>query len=147
MWWSFVELQYFLCASPFLLIVCVELKKIYIKNNKRKPYLNSWYVSTHHFWVAKKCNSYWFTKCCAFILQPRISDNYYGDLKDITVPTLTTQHSNKVSQFHKTLKNATGKKLLKLQVNFKEPKHKFHNSRRGKNNNKKKKKTHTNELN
>lgn len=140
MWWSFVELQYFLCASPFLLIVCVELKKIYIKNNKRKPYLNSWYVSTHHFWVAKKCNSYWFTKCCAFILQPRISDNYYGDLKDITVPTLTTQHSNKVSQFHKTLKNATGKKLLKLQVNFKKPKHKFHNSRRGKNNNKKKKK-------
>ncbi|KAL7739911.1 hypothetical protein ACLKA6_003389 [Drosophila palustris] len=46
---------------------------------------------------------------------PRINDNYYGDLKDITVPTLTTQHSNKVSQFHKTLKNATGKKLLKLQ--------------------------------
>ncbi|BFF93770.1 interferon-inducible double-stranded RNA-dependent protein kinase activator A homolog [Drosophila madeirensis] len=45
----------------------------------------------------------------------RINDNYYGDLKDITVPTLTTQHSNKVSQFHKTLKNATGKKLLKLQ--------------------------------
>ncbi|XP_053958851.1 interferon-inducible double-stranded RNA-dependent protein kinase activator A homolog A isoform X1 [Anastrepha ludens] len=41
--------------------------------------------------------------------------NYYGDLKDITVPTLTSQHSNKVSQFHKTLKNATGKKLLKLQ--------------------------------
>lgn len=50
-------------------------------------------------------------------LQPRSSDNYYGDLKDISVPTLTTQHSNKVSQFHKTLKNATGKKLLKLQVN------------------------------
>ncbi|XP_022220081.2 RISC-loading complex subunit tarbp2 isoform X2 [Drosophila obscura] len=46
----------------------------------------------------------------------RINDNYYGDLKDITVPTLTTQHSNKVSQFHKTLKNATGKKLLKLQT-------------------------------
>ncbi|XP_017467180.1 PREDICTED: RISC-loading complex subunit tarbp2 isoform X1 [Rhagoletis zephyria] len=41
--------------------------------------------------------------------------NYYGDLKDITVPTITSQHSNKVSQFHKTLKNATGKKLLKLQ--------------------------------
>ncbi|KAH8263878.1 hypothetical protein KR038_008804 [Drosophila bunnanda] len=47
--------------------------------------------------------------------EPRSSDNYYGDLKDISVPTLTTQHSNKVSQFHKTLKNATGKKLLKLQ--------------------------------
>ncbi|XP_017855420.1 interferon-inducible double-stranded RNA-dependent protein kinase activator A homolog isoform X2 [Drosophila busckii] len=45
----------------------------------------------------------------------RINDNYYGDLKDITVPTLTTQHSNKVSQFHRTLKNATGKKLIKLQ--------------------------------
>ncbi|KAH8412493.1 hypothetical protein KR009_002505 [Drosophila setifemur] len=47
--------------------------------------------------------------------EPRSSDNYYGELKDISVPTLTTQHSNKVSQFHKTLKNATGKKLLKLQ--------------------------------
>ncbi|XP_018783261.1 PREDICTED: interferon-inducible double-stranded RNA-dependent protein kinase activator A homolog B isoform X1 [Bactrocera latifrons] len=45
----------------------------------------------------------------------RNCSNYYGDLKDITVPTLTSQHSNKVSQFHKTLKNATGKKLLKLQ--------------------------------
>uniref|UniRef100_A0A1B0G411 DRBM domain-containing protein n=1 Tax=Glossina morsitans morsitans TaxID=37546 RepID=A0A1B0G411_GLOMM len=41
--------------------------------------------------------------------------NYYGDLKDITVPILTSQHSNKVSQFHKTLKNSTGKKLVKLQ--------------------------------
>ena len=40
---------------------------------------------------------------------------YYGDLKDISVPTLTSQHSSKVSQFHKTLKNSTGKKLLKLQ--------------------------------
>ncbi|XP_011189836.2 RISC-loading complex subunit tarbp2 isoform X1 [Zeugodacus cucurbitae] len=45
----------------------------------------------------------------------RNCSSYYGDLKDITVPTLTSQHSNKVSQFHKTLKNATGKKLLKLQ--------------------------------
>lgn len=52
-----------------------------------------------------------------FYFQARINDHYYGDLKDITVPTLTTLHSNKVSQFHKTLKNATGKKLLKLQVN------------------------------
>ncbi|XP_005188137.1 interferon-inducible double-stranded RNA-dependent protein kinase activator A homolog B isoform X1 [Musca domestica] len=41
--------------------------------------------------------------------------NYYGDLKDITVPTITSQHSAKVSQFHKTLKNSTGKKLHKLQ--------------------------------
>ncbi|KMY90090.1 interferon-inducible double-stranded RNA-dependent protein kinase activator A homolog isoform X2 [Drosophila simulans] len=48
--------------------------------------------------------------------EPRSSENYYGELKDISVPTLTTQHSNKVSQFHKTLKNATGKKLLKLQT-------------------------------
>ncbi|TMW42455.1 hypothetical protein DOY81_012465 [Sarcophaga bullata] len=49
--------------------------------------------------------------------------NYYGDLKDITVPTLTSQHSNKVSQFHKTLKNSTGKKLLKLQKTcLKDPK-------------------------
>ncbi|XP_017075838.2 LOW QUALITY PROTEIN: interferon-inducible double-stranded RNA-dependent protein kinase activator A homolog [Drosophila eugracilis] len=47
--------------------------------------------------------------------EPRNSDNYFGELKDISVPTLTTQHSNKVSQFHKVLKNATGKKLLKLQ--------------------------------
>ncbi|XP_062120848.1 RISC-loading complex subunit tarbp2 isoform X2 [Drosophila sulfurigaster albostrigata] len=53
---------------------------------------------------------------------PRINDNYYGDLKDITVPTLTTLHSNKVSQFHKTLKNATGKKLLKLQTCLKSSK-------------------------
>ncbi|CAD6997035.1 interferon-inducible double-stranded RNA-dependent protein kinase activator A homolog B isoform X1 [Ceratitis capitata] len=45
----------------------------------------------------------------------RNCSNYYGDLKDISVPTLTSQHSNKVSQFHKTLKNANGKKLLKLQ--------------------------------
>ncbi|XP_075149726.1 double-stranded RNA-binding domain-containing protein loquacious isoform X3 [Haematobia irritans] len=42
--------------------------------------------------------------------------NYYGDLKDITVPTITSQHSAKVSQFHKTLKNSTGKKLHKLQI-------------------------------
>ncbi|XP_065356834.1 interferon-inducible double-stranded RNA-dependent protein kinase activator A homolog isoform X1 [Calliphora vicina] len=49
--------------------------------------------------------------------------NYYGDLKDITVPTLTSQHSNKVSQFHKTLKNSTGKKLIKLQKTcLKDPK-------------------------
>ncbi|XP_030376859.1 interferon-inducible double-stranded RNA-dependent protein kinase activator A homolog isoform X2 [Scaptodrosophila lebanonensis] len=52
----------------------------------------------------------------------RINDIYYGDLKDITVPTLTTQHSNKVSQFHKALKNATGKKLLKLQTCLRSPK-------------------------
>lgn len=62
-------------------------------------------------------NSQRIDKMLRSYLQPRISDNYYGDLKDITVPTLTTQHSNKVSQFHKTLKNATGKKLLRLQVN------------------------------
>ncbi|KAI8118761.1 interferon-inducible double-stranded RNA-dependent protein kinase activator A homolog isoform X1 [Lucilia cuprina] len=49
--------------------------------------------------------------------------NYYGDLKDITVPTLTSQHSSKVSQFHKTLKNSTGKKLIKLQKTcLKDPK-------------------------
>ncbi|XP_013106418.1 interferon-inducible double-stranded RNA-dependent protein kinase activator A homolog isoform X2 [Stomoxys calcitrans] len=41
--------------------------------------------------------------------------NYYSDLKDITIPTITGQHSAKVSQFHKTLKNSTGKKLHKLQ--------------------------------
>ncbi|XP_017002636.2 protein Loquacious isoform X2 [Drosophila takahashii] len=54
--------------------------------------------------------------------EPRSSENYYGELKDISVPTLTTQHSNKVSQFHKTLKNATGKKLLKLQTCLKSTK-------------------------
>lgn len=50
---------------------------------------------------------------CLFFFQ---KSNYYGDLKDITVQTLTSGHSNKVSQFHKTLKNSTGKKLVKLQV-------------------------------
>ncbi|XP_017047850.1 interferon-inducible double-stranded RNA-dependent protein kinase activator A homolog isoform X2 [Drosophila ficusphila] len=54
--------------------------------------------------------------------EPRSSESYYGELKDISVPTLTTQHSNKVSQFHKTLKNATGKKLLKLQTCLKSSK-------------------------
>ncbi|EDW76105.2 uncharacterized protein Dwil_GK14845 [Drosophila willistoni] len=53
--------------------------------------------------------------CSEMENDPRNNDSYYGDLKDISVPNLTTQHSNKVSQFHKTLKNATGKKLLKLQ--------------------------------
>ncbi|XP_055850181.1 RISC-loading complex subunit tarbp2 isoform X3 [Episyrphus balteatus] len=42
--------------------------------------------------------------------------NYYGDLKDMQVPTITIQHSHKVSQFHKSLKNAAGEKLTKLQV-------------------------------
>lgn len=41
--------------------------------------------------------------------------SYYGDLKDMQVPTITSQHSHKVSQFHKSLKNAAGEKLTKLQ--------------------------------
>lgn len=41
----------------------------------------------------------------------------YSDLKEANViPTLTNQHSYKVSQFHKMLKNAYGKSLAKLQV-------------------------------
>jgi len=68
--------------------------------------------------MCAKCNGEKKPKTLRSYLQPRSSENYYGELKDISVPTLTTQHSNKVSQFHKTLKNATGKKLLKLQVNF-----------------------------
>jgi len=80
------------------------------------------YVSTHHwrgkFRLCAKYNGEKKPTTLRSYLQPRSSENYYGELKDISVPTLTTQHSNKVSQFHKTLKNATGKKLLKLQVNF-----------------------------
>jgi RISC-loading complex subunit TARBP2 len=39
----------------------------------------------------------------------------YADLKDAHIATLTNQHSYKVSQFHKTLKNTFGKTLAKLQ--------------------------------
>lgn len=43
----------------------------------------------------------------------------YSDLKQASfgnIPTLTNQHSFKVSQFHKLLKNSYGKSLSKLQV-------------------------------
>jgi uncharacterized protein (DUF1810 family) len=40
----------------------------------------------------------------------------YTDLKEASIPTLTNQHSYKVSQFHKMLKNMYGKSLAKLQV-------------------------------
>lgn len=107
--------NYFLCAFPSLLIVCVEFKKhsILSKPTSIRDMFQLTILGWHKMQFAL------IDKMLRFYLQPRISDNYYGDLKDITVPTLTTQHSNKVSQFHKTLKNATGKKLLKLQVNFK----------------------------
>ncbi|XP_055376567.1 RISC-loading complex subunit tarbp2-like isoform X2 [Condylostylus longicornis] len=41
--------------------------------------------------------------------------NRYADLKDCHVPALTSHYSQKVSQFHRSLKNATGTKLAKLQ--------------------------------
>lgn len=40
----------------------------------------------------------------------------YSELKDHQIPTLTNQHSFKVSQFHKMLKNVYGKSIAKLQV-------------------------------
>lgn len=40
----------------------------------------------------------------------------YSELKEANIPTLTNQHSYKVSQFHKMLKNTYGKSLAKLQV-------------------------------
>jgi hypothetical protein len=40
----------------------------------------------------------------------------YSDLKEANIQTLTSQHSYKVSQFHKLLKNSYGKSLSKLQV-------------------------------
>lgn len=40
----------------------------------------------------------------------------YSELKEANIPTLTNQHSYKVSQFHKMLKNTYGKSLSKLQV-------------------------------
>ncbi|CRL02681.1 CLUMA_CG015794, isoform A [Clunio marinus] len=39
----------------------------------------------------------------------------YSELKEANIPTLTNQHSFKVSQFHKVLKNTYGKSLAKLQ--------------------------------
>jgi len=39
-----------------------------------------------------------------------------GELKSAKVPTLTTQHTVKISQFHKQLKSSEGPKLLELQV-------------------------------
>lgn len=51
-------------------------------------------------------------------LSQRITNilNRYADLKDTHIPTLTNQHSFKVSQFHKTLKATFGKALMKLQA-------------------------------
>ncbi|KAJ8912640.1 hypothetical protein NQ315_015152 [Exocentrus adspersus] len=40
----------------------------------------------------------------------------YAGLKDSKITKLGTQQSHKVSQFHKALKNSTGKKLAELQV-------------------------------
>lgn len=50
--------------------------------------------------------------------QMRISNilSRYSELKEANIPTLTNQHSYKVSQFHKMLKNTYGKSLAKLQV-------------------------------
>ncbi|KAF7992819.1 hypothetical protein HCN44_005163 [Aphidius gifuensis] len=39
----------------------------------------------------------------------------YAELKDVKIPTLTTPHRQKVSQFHKNLKTATGIQLSELQ--------------------------------
>lgn len=40
----------------------------------------------------------------------------YTGLKDCKIPTLNMQHTHKVSQFHKTLKQSSGPKLKELQV-------------------------------
>lgn len=40
----------------------------------------------------------------------------YASLKDSKITKLSTQHSHKVSQFHKALKQSTGPKLAELQV-------------------------------
>lgn len=42
--------------------------------------------------------------------------NRYTDLKDAHIPTLTNQHSFKVTQFHKTLKGTCSQSLAALQV-------------------------------
>ncbi|XP_066997977.1 protein Loquacious isoform X1 [Anabrus simplex] len=42
-------------------------------------------------------------------------ESRYSDLKDSKISTLTTSHSQKVSQFHKNLKLSTGAKLAELQ--------------------------------
>lgn len=42
--------------------------------------------------------------------------NRYADLKDANIPTLTNQHSYKVSQFHKTMKATCSRNLAMLQV-------------------------------
>ncbi|KAG8247815.1 RISC-loading complex subunit tarbp2 [Homalodisca vitripennis] len=40
----------------------------------------------------------------------------FGELKEAKIPTLTTPHSHKVSQFHKNLKSSFGEKLNELQT-------------------------------
>nr|CAD7396925.1 unnamed protein product [Timema cristinae] len=40
----------------------------------------------------------------------------YADLKDSKISTLSTNHSHKVSQFHKNLKGSSGPKLSDLQI-------------------------------
>uniref|UniRef100_A0A8D8IJA8 RISC-loading complex subunit tarbp2 n=1 Tax=Culex pipiens TaxID=7175 RepID=A0A8D8IJA8_CULPI len=44
-----------------------------------------------------------------------ISGRYAG-LKDVRIPSLTTGHGQKVSQFHKALKSRSGESLRRLQV-------------------------------
>lgn len=50
-------------------------------------------------------------------MQYRFFMSRYGDVKDSTVQTISNSYSQKVAQFHKTLKKSTGSKLVDLQVN------------------------------
>uniref|UniRef100_T1GI91 Uncharacterized protein n=1 Tax=Megaselia scalaris TaxID=36166 RepID=T1GI91_MEGSC len=40
----------------------------------------------------------------------------YGDVKDSSVQSINNSYSQKVAQFHKTLKNSSGPKLNNLQL-------------------------------
>lgn len=48
-------------------------------------------------------------------LRPASFAGRYAGLKDVCIPTLTTNQSQKVSQFHKALKSRTGQTLQQLQ--------------------------------
>lgn len=54
--------------------------------------------------------------CCQITQRVTQVGHEFGELKEAKIPTLTTSHSHKVSQFHKNLKSSFGEKLNELQV-------------------------------
>lgn len=78
------------------------------------------YIHIKKMYLRCICNFaiYILSNCVFLQLSQRITNilNRYTDLKDAHIPTLTNQHSFKVSQFHKTLKATFGQALIKLQV-------------------------------